>query len=299
MPTLIDTAGMYDRRKNKSKEVIADEKEIQRSMEVTNSASSRKAVKCRQRFEMSQLTLVVAVDRKHLEKLRLTWPTWMHHKPELQKVPTLIIHDDSIDPRCDDVSFLKDHSELRFVLWTMPEAESQRERMLTSLVKVPAREVQTKWYLNVDSDVVATANDPWIDPLWFEADDATQIPAFIASPWGYTKPADTIDKLDEWGSGVPGLSEYAPLKLPRNLHSGLVRHRRVASWCFYGNTAWTREMAAFAPGPLPCPSQDTYLSYCALRRREPFRRIHMSQFGWQHVAGGLNRLRRLCAMSLG
>jgi hypothetical protein len=298
MPTLIDTAGMYDRRKNKSKEVIADERKIQRSTVAANSASSRKAVKGRNHFEMSQLTLVVAVDRRHLEKLRLTWPTWMQHKPELKTVHTLIIHDDSLNPEGDEVSFLRDHPELRFVPWSMPEAQTQRERMLTALVKVPAQEVQTKWYLNLDADVVATAQKQWLDQRWFEADDSKLSPAFISSPWGYTKPADTIDKLDSWGDRIPGLKEHAPLKLPRDPDSSLVRHHRIISWCFFGNTAWTREMAAFAPGRLPCPSQDTYLTYCALRRRDPFRRIHMAQYGWRHVSGGLNRLRRLCTESL-
>ncbi len=76
--------------------------------------------------------------------------------------------------------------------------------MLTGLV-FAAQEVETPWYLKIDTDVVATPCRRWLDPRWFEPDAKGRPCAFIASPWSYTKPAEWIDRLEEWKS--PSLTE--------------------------------------------------------------------------------------------
>ena len=42
---------------------------------------------------MIDFTTVVGVDEAHLEELRLTWPTWARHRPELLVQPLLLVCD--------------------------------------------------------------------------------------------------------------------------------------------------------------------------------------------------------------
>jgi len=285
MPETILTAGMYDRK----------QRERDAKTTKTNGAIPRKspAQKTETGRVLKNLTLITAVDERHAPRLQQTWQTWMALKPELRDVPAIVIHDARFEPRGSVLEALQEHPRLRFVPWEMPQAETQRERMLTALVQVAARKVRTAWYLKLDSDVVATRPGPWLDDSWFDVDPETGPPAFVSSPWGYTKPADAIRRLDDWGDRVPGLKDRPRLDLPFDPQSGLVRHPRIISWCFFGNTQWTREVAAYAPGRLPVPSHDTYLHYCAARRGDPFVRVTMKQFGWEHVSG-FRRLKRRC-----
>lgn len=245
----------------------------------------------------SDLTLVTAFDAKYINRLRCTWPTWMRFRPWLRDIPVVLIYDASFDLECVDLSFLDHHRAIRLLPWTMPEAATQRERMLTSLVQVPATEVETSWYLKLDADTYATGHTEWLCDEWFQPIPDRGTPAYVASPWGYTKPADTIAKLDDWADGVQELSVYPRLDLPIAEGSEIARHPRMASWVFFGNTAWTRRVAALAPGRLPCPSQDTYLSYCATRLQSPVRRIRMAKYGWRHTSR-LSTLKNACNTAL-
>ena len=240
---------------------------------------------------ISDLTLVVAFDEEYVEKLRQSWPTWMRFRPWLREVPAVLIHDAALDLASIELNFLGDHRDIRFVPWSMPDAKTQRERMLTSLVHVPAREVQTDWYLKLDADSYATKVTKWVYDKWFSPTDDGIAPVYVSSPWGYTKPPNAIAKLDDWGDGVDELRDLPRLNLSVQKGSSIVRHSRMISQVFFGNTAWTRHVAGFAPDRLPCASQDTYLSYCATRLRCPVRHVRMSEYGWAHSS----RLQRLTA----
>jgi len=125
--------------------------------------------------------------------------------------------------------------------------------------------------------------DSRTDERWFAPDDRGRLPVFVASPWGYTKPADAIRRLDHWAAGIGEFSETTPLDIRSTPGSRLVRHPRIISWAFYGDTEWTRRMAAACDGRLPVPSQDTFLWYCAARRGDFFRRVNMKRHGWRHL----------------
>ena len=116
--------------------------------------------------------------------------------------------------------------------------------MLAGFVQVPARDARTPWYLKIDTDVVATGAGEWIRPEWFQPDERGETPVFVASPWGYSTPRYVMDLLDDWADGVPALA--AP------------------------------------DGRLPCPSQDSYLSYCAARLGCRTLRVRMSNYHWAH-----------------
>lgn len=246
---------------------------------------------------LSELTLVSAFDAVYIKKLKQAWPTWLRFRPWLQEIPVILIHDADLDLAAVDLSFLGDHPGIRFIPWAMPGAKSQREKMLNALVRVPATEVKTAWYLKLDTDTYAERDSQWLDDAWFQATDDRGLPAYVASPWGYTKPADTISRLDDWGDHVDELRSFPRLNLPVKEGSNLVQHSRMISRVFFGNTAWTRRVADYAPTVLPCPSQDTFLSYCAARQKAPVRLVRMSRFGWAHCSG-LARLKAACSAAL-
>ncbi len=280
IPQQILTAGMYDR------------KQRLKDAEKENPNNPKPSGPPREEI-LANLTLLIAVDDNSSKQLALTWDTWLKFRPEIKRIPVVVIHDHRFDPMNTPLEKLSQHSNIRFVPWCLPEAESQREQMLTAFVRVAAEEIQTAWYLKLDCDVVAMEESDWIDPAWFAPDDKGRLPAFIASPWGYTKPADALAKLDDWGDSVPELQEHPRLTISYEPGSRLVRHPRIISWCFFGNTQWTKTVAAYAPGRLPVPSQDTYLFYCAARRNDYFVRAKMSHRGWKHVSR-FRRLARTC-----
>lgn len=242
-------------------------------------------------MKISNITLVLGVDAKHLEELRLVWSGWMQYKPELRQMPCVVFYD-RVEVRQEELAFLNEHPNVRRVPWELPNARSQREEMLTGFIHIPAREVRTQWYLKIDTDVVATGTVEWIKPEWFEVDEKGDESVFIASPWGYSKPRYVMDVLDDWGDRLPLLAKHPRLNLPYSSQSNKVRHPRIISWLFFGQTQWTREMAALADkdGRLPFPSQDTYLFYCAQRLGRRFLKVKMSEHGWSHQRP--SRLRR-------
>jgi len=223
------------------------------------------------------------VDRAHCEELRWVWPTWRCFKPELMKMPAVVFYDAS-QLRPDDMPFLREHPNLRFIPWELPNAWNQRERMLTGFVHVPAREVRTPWYLKLDTDVVATGSGEWLKSEWFEPDATGELPVFISAKWHYTKPRFLMDLLDHWGDGIPALAGKPRLNLPYSSAQSRLRHPRIISWLFFGRTDWTRQLAALTTedGRLPYPSQDSFIFYCAARLGCHHVRVPMADYQWAH-----------------
>jgi hypothetical protein len=246
---------------------------------------------------MIDFTTVVAVDDEHLDELRLVWPTWRRNRPQIMAQPLLLICD-GCRPLAEwktRLSFV-DHRDQRLVAWNAAGLD-QRAKMLNGLVHGPATFVTTPWYLKLDTDAVAVWPDEWICDEWFLADEAGHTPVFVASPWGYSKPSDVIQRLDDWADSIPDLNPHARLNIPPGQEAGRVWHPRIISWCFFGDTAWTRRMWALCEGRLPVPSQDTFLWYCAARSGQFFRRVSMKALGWQH-AGHRRSLIQWCEQAM-
>jgi len=246
---------------------------------------------------MIRFTTVVGVDDAHLEELEMVWPTWKVFRPEILEHPLLLICDGSAPQRDweERLAFLT-HPDRRLHCWVMPDA-SQREIMLSGLVFATASHVTTPWYLKLDTDCAAMAPARWLDDRWFAPDEDGRLPTFVTEPWGYTKPPDAIVRLDAWGDTVPELQRYPRLDLRPQPGASLLRHERIISWCFFGNTAWTRRVASYCQGRLPVPSQDTYLWYCAARQGDLFRTARMAQLGWRHLHRR-DALRNACRKAL-
>jgi hypothetical protein len=244
-----------------------------------------------------EFTTVVAIDESHIEELRFTWPTWERYRPEILDRPLLLICDGvrSREWWQNSLSFLP-HGLSNVITWN-PSTPSQREKMLSGLVLAPARHLETPWYLKLDTDTVALSRVAWIDDEWFQPDDHGRQPAFVTSPWCYIKPANAIERLDEWGDSIPELRSYPRLNIRAQPGAQLVKHPRIISWCFFGRTASLQQAAAMCGDRLPVPSHDTFLWYVAKRRGDFFRRVRMKQYGWAHVLGR-KRLARICRQAL-
>lgn len=246
-------------------------------------------------------TLLCGVDRRHLKQLKWTWPTWKLHKPSLLDVPMVVFFDREQVP-IGDVQAVVDHPQVSFVPWPPKGTQyvngpdkwyaCQRQKMLAGFVHVAARNVDTPWYLKLDTDVVATGMDNWIESSWFEDD-----PMIVCHPWGYTKPPYQMLLLDEWvqdcGKKLLALREMPPLHLKPGIGSEVLRHARIISWCGFFSTCLTRLASQVASdtcgeGHLPVPSQDGYLWYLATRLKLNVKRVHMKRRGWQHWSSDAN-----------
>lgn len=255
---------------------------------------------------MIDYTTVIGLDHGHFEQLKTVWPTWLKHKPSLLDHPLIIFYDWQSSLRPSDIlQVVKDHPNHRLYGWppsggyTYEGDESskwhnpQRYKMLAGFVHVPRIVVKTKYWLKLDLDTVAVGNDDWIEESWFESD-----PAIVSHPWGYTKPADQMLKLDDWfdrncrdirdvWNDYP-LTPILNLK-PSSPSSSLVRHKRIISWCAFFDTHFTT-MCSMVAGigieggkfQLPVSSQDGYLWYMAIRGNFPVIRANMKSKGWEH-----------------
>ena len=225
-------------------------------------------------------TTVVATDEKYLDQFRSTYPTWAKHKKEIVEHPLVVIADSTTlkwrDWR-DKLSWL-DHPDWTLSTWDWDvEGMSQRELMLSAFVLYAPFLVNTKYWLKIDTDAVASNGDPWILSEWFEGD-----PAIVASGWGYTKPASSLDVLELWAETVPALASCASLGIVTTPGAECYSHKRIGSWLAFFDTAWTRDVSLFVDERLPVPSEDTYHWYCAARMERMVQRVNFKAMGWQN-----------------
>lgn len=245
-------------------------------------------------------TTCIGVDAKYIEQLRVVVPTWRLHRPEIWQQPMIVFYDRDQLSRAD-LAWL-DHPNLRLVEWPPSSPfshvayESQRERMLAGFIHVPPQLVETRYWLKIDCDTVAMRSCEWIRDEWFN--NGVGEPVFVASSWSYTKPADAMDRLDDWADGVPELAKRLRLNIPREPGDNVLRHRRMASWVSFYRTEWTARVAQFCqPNRIPIPSQDGFHWYCAARMGVYWHAARMKDFGWANSLR-LARVKELAAEAM-
>jgi len=243
--------------------------------------------------EIPDFTVVVALDANHAAEFAETLRSWKHFRPELWRRPWVLL--------CDREGLLSYFAPLNLLVSpntrVVPVSNvcglSQRDFMLGSLVTELPRHIDTPYWLKFDSHTIATSSDQWLF-----TEDFQHTPGIVAPPWGYTKPALWIDRLDNWASIVPGLQNY---DLPVNVsdckisyRGGIPRlhHPRIASWIGFFNTAMTKRLCEPCRNEMPVPSQDTVHWYCAARMGLPIVRRRFQKHGWKHVLGGVNKVRK-------
>jgi len=245
-------------------------------------------------------TLVVGVDAYHLQQLAVTWPTWKRHKPSLLEHPMVVFYEEATTSE-EQVRMVVNHPDLATVPWPIPGLEwdktkeekgdkfhnPHRAMMLSGFVYAPSISVSTPYWLKLDTDVVATGMDDWIDPTWF--DDK---PVIIAHRWSFTKPPDQMLQLDYWvEKNLKKMPKefigMRPLNLVPKPDWTRLTHNRIISWCGFFETAWTFRMALTTRQTnnnlrLPVPSQDGFLWYMATRGGKRVERTNMKSRGFSH-----------------
>lgn len=249
-------------------------------------------------------TVVLGVDQVHLGQLAMTWPTWVRHKPTLVKQPLVVFYDRE-QISVSDIDYVLRPAQATLVPWPPTGVRygggagkwnnPQRSKMLSGFIHVAAEYVRTPYWVKVDTDVVATGYDNWVDPAWFAND-----PAIVAHRWSFTKPANQMMELDNWvglwKEQLPCLHARAPLNLVPHKSADRLGHNRIIGWCGFYRTDFTRLCAQYATvtmgvGQLPVPSQDGYLWYVATRLGEAVRRVNLKALGWQqwHTSENIRR----------
>jgi len=230
----------------------------------------------------------LGVDKKHLERIPVVYPTWYNNKKEIRDAQVVVFYDETELDRTDVLN-LGLESNLHVVPWSRPREHTiegtgrffdpQRQLMLAGFVHVPPEHVRTKYWLKLDLDVVATDSSSWLPDAWMSAE-----PAIIGHAWGYTKPADQLDILDAWSDQIP---EFCTPRLnaKRDPQANKVIFPRISSWCALFSTQFSEFAKKLAvrtggQGYLPVPSQDGFHWYVAHRLRLPIVRANFKAYGW-------------------
>jgi len=242
-------------------------------------------------------TTVCGLDRRHLEQLSLVWPTWKKNKPDILKNPMLVFYDYE-QVSHEQVQEVLDHPNLEIRYWPRWKifygigdgskwAEPQRVKMLTGFVYISGLFVKTKYWLKLDTDVIARDQPDWINPDWFKND-----PAIVCPPWGFTRPPEQMLFMDDWVEQNKNRFPFQEIagKPPLDLHpdqgEDRVKHKRICSWCGFFKSSLSRTcfqlaQAGCGPGFLPINSQDGYMWYVAKRLGLGIERVRMKNLGWE------------------
>lgn len=268
-PPKIETWGMYD-----GKAKVVEKKHSSIGSEPKRESQVPKSV--------PPMTLVVGLQKEDLDVWPFTWETWKANKPWVTNLPLLVIHPPELKLSKEQFTFLNDHPQFELRPSSIRGPGCAKKRMQSSFVKIPAQYVSTPWYLKLDPKAIAVNQRPWIGDNWFAPSESSCYPAFISCPWGYAKPLDAIERLNAWADKTPQLAQYPSVEIPFSPDDDRVRFPTINSWCFFGRTDWTKEIAEFTPDELPHRDHSIFMHYCALRRRDYFVRVQLKDFGWEH-----------------
>ena len=257
-------------------------------------------------------TLFVAVDDFYLNKLLMTYPTWVACHPEVIRMHHVFVADETqvtaLDPRWGAIAKAREAaaakegislwgSRFSVVPWSMDHSKgiSQREEMLTGLIRCSTT-VTTPWYLKLDADTYANARKGFYFDSWFKDDVC-----YISNPWNYAKPGDQIDILNAWAKGIPEIKDLPDVpgvkiyRTPDENPPWKVNWSRMASWVQFGRTEWTQWCSSLCKDErLPTPSQDTYLSFLQRRTNAKWVPVKFRQYGWEHCKN-IDWLKDSCA----
>ena len=242
---------------------------------------------------MNEITVVVGVDQNTARQLAISIPTWRKHRPEMFGWPWALFYDrlPPLGIRSDDAQRLADEivkvSRCTIVEWPpdQMEYETPREKMVTGFVFVPPAFVETKYWMKIDTDVLALGPSEWFEEVWFARGYV-----WIAPSWGYTKNKGGGGTIEEWAERLEAFGDQAWPRKPRlelasKISGNKIKMKRMCSWVSYYDTDWTSQMAAktsehCGPHRLPVPSQDTFHWYCATRNQELVMTANMKRRKW-------------------
>jgi hypothetical protein len=240
---------------------------------------------------VSDLTVVVGLDAKTHSQWQVSLPTIAQHRSELLKAAWFVFYDSSkLSPSViRETARRYDIDNLVCQPWPWKGVgtfASQRAKMLAGFVHATVN-VQTDWWLKIDTDVVAVPCEDWIQQAWFE-----NSPVLIASPWGYTKCKGDARNAQEWCDALEDFGDSCfPGTSRLNLHACIRGDKKIVRKRFWSpvscySTEFTTSCSQFCElvcgsGQLPVPSQDTVHWYVAERCGLTYKTVRMQHHGWQ------------------
>lgn len=241
---------------------------------------------------MTDYTLLMGFDAEHHAEHKVSAETLIKNCPQLTEVPWVVAADSDV---YEKLSWVNGLSKVQIVEVNSPKEWPQRERMLAALTLQAPQYIRTKYLLKLDTDAICTSPQVGFPRNeWFEGD-----PVYVASGWSYSKPADAIQRLDDWADTVPELASYPRLNIPFDPASSRVAHKRCISWLYFGRTDWHQWAARILGERLPVPSHDTCLHFLAERTKQFYRHVRFSKLGWHHIGRGGKRLEQAVKEVLG
>lgn len=241
---------------------------------------------------LMEFTTIVGVDEKYVKELGVVWKNWALYRSEITTNPIVFVCDGDAGDYSSwksTIGKIVGDTEFRIELWSQPEV-SQREKMLNGLSIVPSYAIDTEWFLKVDCDAFAVSHEQ----NWFKDDWFSGSPCFVSSGWGYTKPARMLWECEQWSLGVPWLKHRAPVVSEWGDLDSIVKHKRIISYVYFGNTIWHRWATGFlsisGTDKLPCPSQDTFFSWLAVKTGSYYKAVNMKRVGWRHSHRGVHKI---------
>jgi hypothetical protein len=219
------------------------------------------------------MTIVTGCDAKYVGHLRATLPNWLKYKG-IGRWPMIVYTNGfGSDPsKSDQLAFLRAVPSVKIINWEMPEAENQRERMLSAFVFGAARDVRTTYWLKIDADAFATDNSEIVTPDMVDY-------VLCGHKWGYSF-AKHIKPLVEWANAHPVFAATTEKDFynPANVDGRRYNHKRIASYVCFHKSEFVRIAADLAGGKrMPIPSHDTYLWYVADRLKLPIKRTNFKR----------------------
>lgn len=222
------------------------------------------------------LTIVTAVDRKYLPKLHRNFQKWVKTNGIMEHRLICFYDGDTLAEW--ELAFLGKSTKL--VKWSMPTAESQREKMLSAFVFGAAEHVKTGFWIKLDADSVPVNE---IEHGYkFELPVCYKNYFAVGHKCGYVKGKGFIKKLEEWGDTAMPKNERIYEHLTEEQKTEWLRcpsGRRFASYCCMYKTSFTKWLAGVCVnGRLPIPSEDSTTSYCLNRVKKPYIKMNMKQY---------------------
>lgn len=263
-PKSANTVGMYDRK----------QKETNKPSEFPTSANSATDSQPR------DITLFSTVDHSNESTLLENWKTWMKFNPWLRQTPAVVLCHRVPAPRLERL-LRQHHATVQCKSWEADESKSGREAWGDAWLRFVAREVATEWFLKIEPEAVATRPEKWLKAEWLRPGPTGKELAFIAPRWGYSKPSQILDVLNDWADNHASLRSFSRLNVGVS-GDDRVYHDAISSWLLFGNTRWFRELEALVPEGIPCQSFDTFIAFYAARRGDHFVRWPLKEHGWNH-----------------
>ena len=248
-------------------------------------------------------TVCLAIDENTLKQLACSWLTWRKFHPELFERPWIIMYDaESVDyQRAITQAYTMGVPHAACIGWpiaeystekgrVLPEFETQREKMVSAHLYV-AQWVRTTYLLKIDTDAICVDDRPWPMAEWFK-----DMPAVIASPWGYCKAKGGGGTVDEWAEKLEAWGDAAFPDTHRLNLANLIKPGsnkiivpRFCSWLAFYRTAFYKDVADKCEQycgncKLPVPSEDTTRWYAQVRTGARLMRVNMKRHGWTNIS---------------